>query len=318
MISNLKRDEPGDLRRWPVLVDDNWQAHMEEPCAVLFGRSQPSKNALGHIAGLRLSSHWPRMEQFYLGSNLIVLAHGYSQFQALLFAEDANRQLREIQSPDKSDYSLTWGIAIPEAGRWSLSAALSETISLSRRAEEDGRFGSINVAEAGWQSDPHTDLVVYAEGDGLTGLPTWRSVAALRLHLNNEPLMLLMGDVDGIKRYNDVMGILMGDAALEAVAEVLYSFQSPDVAAFRLGGDEFMLWARGVSVEEAQAIAESVNAQLSEETISIPGAKSPLSALLLTWGVVSSTDAPLETMLRQADELMLAAKAEGRRGTVNS
>jgi diguanylate cyclase (GGDEF)-like protein/putative nucleotidyltransferase with HDIG domain len=83
--------------------------------------------------------------------------------------------------------------------------------------------------------------------DYLTGLPNARS---LFLHLNRElerckpteePLAVLVCDLDGFKQINDCYGHLEGNRTLQAVAGVLReSCRESDYVA-RMGGDEFVL-----------------------------------------------------------------------------
>lgn len=323
IIPDLQRDETTGLWKWPVLLNDDWSGWTAEPCSVLSGRSPQSDWSLKHIFAFDLSSCWPQLQQFCLGhSDFLVLAQGYSTEQALLLAEGVNRQLREVQLPQNHygfshERGMTWGIAVPERDNWDLSDALAETFSLVQSAEADGRFGSINLAAKGWQTKPHDELIVCAQRDELTNLWSWHSLAAMRLELNSEPLTLLMGDIDHFKTLNCSLGHLAGDDALQAISEMLRALESEDVTAFRLSGNVFILWARGLSSERAQIMAEEINKQLREVGIYLPHAQAHVR-LSLTWGIVSVTDVNVEAMLRHADGLIGAAKSNNRRGSINS
>ena len=80
--------------------------------------------------------------------------------------------------------------------------------------------------------------------DPLTGLGNRRK---LMLHLNaalelGGPLLMALFDLDGFKRYNDTFGHPAGDALLVRLATRLRSVVPTD-AAFRFGGDEFLILA---------------------------------------------------------------------------
>ncbi len=141
-------------------------------------------------------------------------------------------------------------------------------------------------------------------------------MAAMRVDLDDEPLALLLADVDNFSTLNDYLGHHAGDAMLQVVSDILRSVESVDVAAFRLGGDEFVLWARGFSLEHAHQLTEDINRQLREKNVAPDYQEQPLF-LSLTWGVVSSPTPQLEAMIRQAEELIYAAKPINRRDSIN-
>ena len=86
-----------------------------------------------------------------------------------------------------------------------------------------------------------------ATTDFLTGLPNARSLflrldsELARCKRTNEPLTVLVCDLDGFKQVNDLYGHLMGNKVLQAVGTALReSCREYDYVA-RMGGDEFVL-----------------------------------------------------------------------------
>jgi diguanylate cyclase (GGDEF)-like protein len=78
-------------------------------------------------------------------------------------------------------------------------------------------------------------------------------------------------DMDKLKYVNDVFGHAEGDKYILKVAELLTEF-SPDVNVVRLGGDEFMLLAGGITLEQADARLEELRGILtSKEYVSDDG-----------------------------------------------
>ena len=110
--------------------------------------------------------------------------------------------------------------------------------------------------------------------DPLTGLPNRRQFAeALNIAIASPPgadgtHALLMLDLNGFKRINDVYGHPTGDEALIVVGErLLGSIRQGDIVA-RLGGDEFAIVAHHlVSAEAAMGIALRVTAALSQPVL---------------------------------------------------
>jgi diguanylate cyclase len=108
-----------------------------------------------------------------------------------------------------------------------------------------------------------------AETDGLTGLTNRRGwdnalqseESALKVLGSNA--MVLVLDLDGLKKLNDSQGHAAGDQLLQVAGQVLQQqLRDVDVVA-RLGGDEFALLARGISEDVARKVARRVQDALS-------------------------------------------------------
>lgn len=77
----------------------------------------------------------------------------------------------------------------------------------------------------------------------------------------NKPLIILMVDMDGLKRINDMYGHRVGDAALKEISDRLkISIRHDDLVA-RLGGDEFAII---LSSCENQELAKSAMNRISQ------------------------------------------------------
>ena len=79
-----------------------------------------------------------------------------------------------------------------------------------------------------------------------------------------EDLTLLIADLDGLKRINDVSGHVAGDQALRTLADALRATIRATDAACRLGGDEFAVILPGSSAEDAIKVAERAQETLAE------------------------------------------------------
>ncbi len=108
-----------------------------------------------------------------------------------------------------------------------------------------------------------------AREDGLTGLLNRRSfdlelARAVSLQARyGQPAVLVLADLDGLKRLNDRLGHPSGDAVLRHVAEILLaSIRASDIAA-RVGGDEFALILWQISPEATTAKIAELEARMA-------------------------------------------------------
>ncbi len=328
--SQFEVDDLTGLCKWPVLLNGDWSQWTDEPCAILFGetRGWESNNELQRKVGeLLRSPEWPHLSPFWLGrSGFLILAPSYSPEQALLLAQWVNRELETVHFPrpprglqPSNDPRLTWGIAFAEVEGWDMPCTLQAAISPAQRAIREKRLGSINEAPAGWTPEQSNLFWVCSRRDELTELNSWQHTAAICSHYADEPIALLVGNVDRFKNICDWYGHGPSDIVLQMLAHVLRRFESNNVAIFRSGGDEFLVWVRGQSLERAKQLAEQINAQIRALEIPVPSSQDLISNVSLTWGVVaiSPREVQLQRMLDKADELLAQAKCE-QRGSVRS
>lgn len=83
--------------------------------------------------------------------------------------------------------------------------------------------------------------------DPLTGLYNRRALERYSniFISNRNPFTLVMCDLDGFKRYNDIYGHQAGDEALRKFAELLRESLRLTDLSFRYGGDEFVILLQG-------------------------------------------------------------------------
>ena len=128
-----------------------------------------------------------------------------------------------------------------------------------------------------------------------------------------ESTALLLIDVDHFKLYNDHYGHLAGDDCLYQVAQAIAgaSRRPGDVAA-RYGGEEFAVILPGTGPEGAEHVAQSVLGAI--RALGLAHAASP-TATTVTVSVGVGTGkpgAPFESLIRESDEALYAAKRAGR------
>jgi diguanylate cyclase (GGDEF)-like protein len=162
-----------------------------------------------------------------------------------------------------------------------------------------------------------------ATTDALTGLSNRHAMEetfpreVARCLQNEQPVSLIMIDVDRFKSFNDKFGHVAGDRALSAVAQVLQKQFRPRDHLVRFGGDEFAVLLPGIAEAEALTVAERVRDAVSGTT---SGSTDSLIQIpvQISMGVAQLTDnGSFEELLRAADEALYRAKGAGRNAVSN-
>ncbi len=131
----------------------------------------------------------------------------------------------------------------------------------------------------------------------------------------NQPLSLIMTDVDFFKLYNDHYGHQMGDGCLTQVAQAIdHSIRRPADMAARYGGEEFAVILPNTNTEGAFNVA--VKIQDTVARLKILHADSKVSEYItLSLGIgtliPSSDNSPIQ-LICEADRLLYIAKQKGR------
>jgi diguanylate cyclase (GGDEF)-like protein len=127
------------------------------------------------------------------------------------------------------------------------------------------------VAPAVQNAMLYREMKELAARDKLTGLYNRRlfeeqfDAAVARSQRNGEQLSLLVVDLDGLKRINDLGGHPAGDEALRALAESLCESSRAGDVPCRLGGDEFAVILPGANPDDAIKVAERAQDALIEK-----------------------------------------------------
>lgn len=199
----------------------------------------------------------------------------------------------------------TAGILIAVAGH-----ALRNTVAQMRHIERGDKL-----------QRERSKLRSIAWTDALTGVPNRHYLdrillrgTALRERRADQPLTVLMIDVDHFKRLNDHYGHPAGDACLRAVAKVLQAtlVRPGDVLA-RYGGEEFIALVRSADAAGGLVVAERLRAAV--EGLGIEHRGSPFGIVTVSIGVASATpgaEAAPASLIQAADNALYEAKCAGR------
>ncbi|MCL6706077.1 GGDEF domain-containing protein [Pseudomonas sp. R2.Fl] len=159
----------------------------------------------------------------------------------------------------------------------------------------------------------HEDLRWRARRDALTGgLNREAMFAALEQAAARQegPGMLLVIDADHFKRINDEFGHLVGDEALRRLAAAIDATVAASDLWGRVGGEEFLVFLRDVSHEQAVAVARRIRRAVSQASFASAGRPVPLSVSIGAASTSGSFDPT--ALFRSADEDLYAAKNAGR------
>ncbi len=189
-----------------------------------------------------------------------------------------------------------------------MSAAIERDIAERKRVEAD-LLEAKNALEA------------LAHLDGLTGLPNrrrfddqmekeWR-----RTQRAQQPLAVLMMDIDYFKGYNDHYGHGGGDECLKQVAAALAHMPArPGDLVARYGGEEFVAILPATELEGALQAAERLRGQV--EKLALPHERSQAAAhVTVSIGCASMTptlECTPNQLLEAADRMLYQAKTQGR------
>ncbi len=125
-----------------------------------------------------------------------------------------------------------------------------------------------------------------------------------------QPLALIMADLDHFKSLNDTRGHIGGDRVLRRFAEVIQrGLRRTDLAA-RYGGDEFAIILPDTRREQAEMIVERFCRQLDQR----PPLGGEQIAITASFGLATfpeDTDDPVD-LIRRADEALYSAKKKGK------
>jgi diguanylate cyclase (GGDEF)-like protein len=163
-----------------------------------------------------------------------------------------------------------------------------------------------------------SELRRLAGTDPLTGIANRRTFEErLRAKWDTqEPLALLLLDVDHFKRYNDHHGHPAGDAVLRRVAAVLVAtVRSPSDLVARVGGEEFAVLISNTDANSAMSTAERCLSLLADADIAhgdSPVGPRVTASIGVAWRNALPRDATPDRFVGLADAALYRAKSQGR------
>ena len=215
-----------------------------------------------------------------------------------------------IRGKNKSIYNMDIGVTVQDSNvSWIRVSCEAITDMWGRVSHITGSFADVTEALLA-----KSLLEKQALTDALTGIYNRHGGVALiknglkRLK-KDENAALVMLDLDNFKGANDTYGHQFGDALLKQVANILAkSFREDDVVC-RIGGDEFMVWCKGVDKESmAKKAAEIVDKIRSADG----GIKTYNASCTIGYVISPEHGKKFNDLYQKADEAMFYAKKLGK------
>lgn len=161
----------------------------------------------------------------------------------------------------------------------------------------------------------HT-LNTLANRDPLTQLLNKRGLNAVANTLfskisTEQPLSIIMVDIDFFKRVNDEYGHDAGDEAIKWVAQHIAALFSKSAVTSRVGGEEFAILLNHCTLNEAQCAANTLRKNIKNKPFSYYG---NTIYLRISAGVACSDSQTnsFKSLLSAADKRLYIAKTTGR------
>ncbi len=156
-------------------------------------------------------------------------------------------------------------------------------------------------------------LSCMATTDTLTGLWNRRHFEQAVAHemvkadRYQQPLSLLIFDIDHFKRVNDTHGHLAGDRVLVELSRIAHqAIREADLLA-RWGGEEFMILMPSTAAHEAMAVADKLRVTFASHPVA------GLGTVTASFGVATyRSGEPLDDWISRADRALYKAKLGGR------
>lgn len=159
-----------------------------------------------------------------------------------------------------------------------------------------------------------------ASTDSLTGLLNYSSLMQTlageigTAQERNQPLCVMMADLDFFKKVNDTHGHLVGDHVLRHAAErIVAAVRDFDIVG-RFGGEEFAIVLKNTDIDMAGIIAERIREEIAVTPFHVHGLN---ISVTISLGVAKHSKGEKgEAVLDRADAAMYEAKQTGRNRVV--
>ena len=258
-------------------------------------------------AALRIHLAAVRRQQGRLDDAAHLLRHGRSEALAAMtpeFALEALDALAEIDA-ERGDYRRAYR---------RLRRLVDERAQFERRESERRAAVLQSIYAAQSERDQRRYYQELSVRDPLTGMYNRRHLEdRLGELVGTCELALAMLDIDHFKRVNDEHSHETGDSILRELATILADHarqMSPDGFAVRLGGEEFVIVAPGVSADRGGRLA--LAAAPSRRPAPLEGGAVSMIAPTISVGLATSSPGGSDTratLLARSDELLYRAQA---------
>lgn len=194
----------------------------------------------------------------------------------------------------------------------------TEKYAIDSKEEEELKKLNLELSKLAQElKEKNEALEFIANRDKLTGLYNRHYFDKIIDHemdkadINNEPMSLILFDLDHFKHVNDTWGHPIGDVVLKTTAEIASRVIRQSDTLFRWGGEEFIVFMPKTTCSEAAFIAEKIRGEIEENIFGEVG------HLTSSFGVAERKKYELfRNWYGKADEAVYSAKEEGRNKVV--
>ena len=262
--------------------------------------SQGADEAAAHNVSQQLHSVMASAKQFLTTA----IADNRSQMQAINNVAD--------RSEAGADPTLLIESLMTELAKAATRATKLEASFVEKSRELDTIRDSLNKSEE------------RAKTDTLTGLPNRRAldeffrVAQIAAMEQDNPLSVLLIDIDHFKTFNDNFGHGVGDQVLKLMAKVLRErVREIDLPA-RYGGEELIAVLPGADLATCETVAERIRRSIAECTITRRSTGEVLPGITVSIGVGQfQPGESMADLIDRCDRALYRAKRTGRNRVVS-
>jgi len=294
---------PPDLKRTIDILIGNkrkFDAATNQGLFTTYIGSQGADEAAAHNVSQQLHSVMASAKQFLTTA----IADNRSQMQAISDVAD--------RSEAGADPKLLIENLMTELAKAATRATKLEASFVEKSRELDTIRDSLNKSEE------------RAKTDTLTGLPNRRAldeffrVALIAAMEQDNPLSVLLIDIDHFKTFNDNFGHGVGDQVLKLMAKVLRErVREIDLPA-RYGGEELIAVLPGADLATCEAVAERIRRSISECTITRRSTGEVLPGITVSIGVGQfQPGESMADLVDRCDRALYRAKHTGRNRVVS-
>ena len=236
------------------------------------------------------------------------------------------QRLYDVSTDDRYQLGLAGArseLAVPMVSRGvTLGVLNAESVELGAFSEVDEKILSILASSAAMALENarlHKQLEDQSTTDELTGTLNYRAFSERlaeeqrRARRYNQPLSLIMVDVDNFKTCNDSFGHQAGNLVLKGIARVVQSVVRDTDMVCRYGGDEIIVILPQTVVADAAEIGERIRCEVERTAYSEEGL---LPSLRVTVSIGISTypenGGTADHLVEMVDRALYRAKSSGK------
>lgn len=131
---------------------------------------------------------------------------------------------------------------------------------------------------------------------------------------HQQPVSLLMLDLDWFKQINDKHGHSCGDNVLKQTVNCIFDCVRRTDMCFRYGGEEFIILLSGAAQNDAKRIAERIRSSIAD--IQVQGSQGEIRLTASIGCATLHSEDDKDGLLHRTDEALYEAKSSGRNRVV--